>query len=450
VLSTAKDIIFFWVARMNFAGLQFEDRLPYRHVYLHSTIADDRGVTMSKSKGNGIDPLTLIEGATAEELKRPVMEARPSNLKEILNRIDKNFPNGFEAVGADAMRWTLIYSITEGEHVRLALARFLEGRAFITKLWNGAGRVLTALEAEAARGGAAEPAAPTDEDQWILARLDHTIRDVRAGLDDFDFATVAQTLYRFVWDEYCSWALELSKTRLDHADDATRRGALSVMGTALADMLRLLHPIVPFVTEELWSRLKPALDANGLWLDAPAESELLAVDRYPTPRKAPQPEIEHRFAILQRFVSAIRQLRSGYRIKDSERVVVQAKPLDPATRPMLEQGNDAVSFLARLDRIEFVEAREPGMAAVYDPAFELYLDLSKYVDLADEIARLDKDIERTQKELAGYQAKLSNEKFVGRAPVEMVQQTREKQAEAEDRLKKLTATRDELAGLVGE
>jgi valyl-tRNA synthetase len=445
VLSTAKDIIFFWVARMNFAGLQFEDRLPYEHVYLHSTIADDRGITMSKSKGNGIDPLTLIEGASVEELKRPVLEARPANTKELIKRIEKNFPDGFEPVGADAMRWTLIYSITEGEHVRLALSRFLEGRAFITKLWNGAGRVLTALEAEVERGSTAAPAEPTDEDAWILARLDHTTRDVRQGLDEFDFASVAQALYRFVWDEYCSWALELSKTRLDHEDDAVRRGALRVMGTALADMLRLLHPIVPFVTEELWSRLRPALDATGLWLDGAAESELLAVDHYPEPRSAPQPDIEHRFAILQRYVSAIRQLRAAYHIKDNERIVVQTKPLDPATQPMLEQGHDAVAFLARLEGIEFVDGRSKGMAAQYDPAFELYVDLSRYVDLKEEVARLTKDIERTEKELGGIDQKLGNASFVAKAPPEMVQQTRAKRDEAAARLEKLVATRDELA-----
>jgi len=447
VLSTAKDIIFFWVARMNFAGLHFDGRLPYRDVYLHSTIADDRGVTMSKSKGNGIDPLTLIEGATAEDLERPVLEARPTNMKEMLRRIRKNFPDGFEPVGADAMRWTLVYSITDGEHVRLALSRFLEGRAFVTKLWNGAGRIISALESQVERDDSTvEPRAPTDEDRWVLARLDHTIHDVRSALGRFDFATVAQSLYRFVWDEFCSWALELSKTRLDHEDGAIRRGALRVMGSALADLLRLLHPVVPFVTEELWSRLKPALDATDLWLDEPAPSELHAVDRFPRPRADPQPEIEHRFAILQRFVSAIRQLRAAYRIKDNERIVVQTKPLDPATRPMLEQGRDAVSFLARLEAIEFVQTREPGMAAHYDPAFELYVKLSRYVDLDEEIARIDKDIQRTERELSSLEAKLSNPGFTGKAPADKVQQTRDKRAEARTRLEKLRSTREELAG----
>ena len=443
VLSTAKDIIFFWVARMNFAGLVFENKLPYRDVYLHSTIADDRGVTMSKSKGNGIDPLTLIEGATLEQLKRPVQEALPSNAKEILRRLEKNFPDGFEAVGADAMRWTLIYSITEGENVKLALQRFLEGRSFVTKLWNGAGRIITALEAEPARTVA--PGEPTDEDGWILARVDATARSVRAGLDEFDFGKVAQELYRLVWDDYCSWALELSKTRLNGEDPVERLGVLRVMGSALADILRLLHPIVPFVTEELWSRLVPAMDRLELWLGEAPDSQQLVRDRFPRGESPARNDVEHRFAILQRFVSAIRQLRAQYRVKDNERIVVHVKPLDPETAPMLERCRGAVCFLARLEKVELVQARSKGMAAHYDSAFELYLDLSRYVDLGEELARLDKDIERTKKELDATTGKLANANFVERAPTDKVQETRDRKTELEDKLEKLTATRTELA-----
>ncbi|MEM6368639.1 MAG: valine--tRNA ligase [Myxococcota bacterium] len=443
VLSTAKDIIFFWVARMNFAGLGFEDRLPYQDVYLHSTIADDRGVTMSKSKGNGIDPLTLIEGATLDQLKRPVQEALPSNAKEILRRLEKNFPEGFEAVGADAMRWTLIFCITEGENVRLALQRFLEGRSFVTKLWNGAGRIISSLEAESDRSVA--PGEPTDEDAWILARVDRTSRTIRAGLDGFDFGNVAQELYRLVWDDYCSWALELSKTRLTGEDSVERLGVLRVMGSALADILRMLHPIVPFVTEELWSRLVPAMDRLDLWLGDPPTSKQLIRDRFPPGDGPDRADVEHRFAILQRFVSAIRQLRSQYRVKDSERIVVHVKPLEADTAPMLERCRSAVSFLAKLDRVELVEARSKGMAAHYDPAFELYLDLSRYVDLSEELARLDKDIGRTEKELGATSGKLANASFVERAPADKVQETRNREAELKEKLEKLAATRAELA-----
>ena len=449
VLSTAKDIIFFWVARMNFAGLQFERKLPYRDVYLHSTIADETGVTMSKSKGNGIDPLTIIDGATCEELKQPVLDARPSNIKQLLNRIEKNYPNGFEAVGADAMRWTLVFSVTEGERVRLSLGRFTEGRNFITKLWNGAGRVITAIEAEGARTAQDAPvAAPTDEDRWLLARLDTVTRSVRKGLDSFDFGKAAQDLYHFVWNEFCSWALELSKTRLGSEDEPTRRGALAVMGTTLTDLLRLLHPVIPFVTEELWARLRTALEpldgGRALGFDRPPVSELLARDGFVSPRNAPQPEIEARFEILQRFVVAVRRLRSESRVKDSERLVVLVKPLHEDTRPMLERADAPVRFLARLDEVRFVEQRQRGWAAAYDPAFELYLDLAEYVDVKAELARLDKDLAKANKELEGVNKTLANPKFVDRAPPDKVAATQEKKAEVATRIQKLERTRAEL------
>lgn len=446
VLSTAKDILFFWVARMNFAGLHFAGKLPYQDVYLHSTIADETGVTMSKSKGNGIDPLTIIEGATTEELKRPVMDARPGNMKQLIKRIEKNFPEGFEAVGADAMRWTLVYSITEGERVRLSLQRFTEGRNFVTKLWNGAGRIITALEAELDRSAHGDAIAEqTDEDHWLLTRLDTVIRDTRKGLDKFDFGNLAQSLYHFTWTDFCAWALELSKTRLTAEDAATRRGALRVMGSALADLLRLLHPIMPFVTEELYARLAPAMSTLGLWLDAGPQHDLLALDRYPQPRAEPNPEIEERFEIMQRFVVAVRQLRASSEIKDSERLVVMVKALHPATRGMLEQAKDAVKQLAKLDHVDFVDSREKGWAAQYDAAFEAYVDLSKYIDISVELERLDRAMAKAQKEVDSTTKTLGNPSFVDRAPAEKVQATRDKLEAAQARLDKLKATRAELA-----
>ncbi|MCP3980511.1 MAG: valine--tRNA ligase [bacterium] len=450
VLSTAKDIIFFWVARMNFAGLQFDGRLPYSDVYVHSTITDERGITMSKSKGNGIDPLTLIEGATVDELKGPVQEARPSNMKEILRQIEKRYPDGFDAVGADAMRWTLIYSVTEGERVRLSLQRFTEGRNFVTKLWNGAGRVIQALEQEQERSDGADvaPGEPSDKHRWLLARLDSTIRTCRDSLDGFEFGAMAQSLYHFTWNDFCSWALELSKTPFASEDHAARRGALRVMGSALADLLALLHPVVPFVTEELWSRLKPAMDGLGLWLEERPGSELLIRQPFPQPRDEPQPEIEARFAIVQRFVVAVRQLRAASNLKDNLRLTVQVKSLHDDTRPMLERLDEPVRFLARLDSVEFVEERTRGMATHYDEAFELYIDLGKYIDLREEIGRLDKEIEKLDQGVRKDRAKLSNQSFVERAPADKVEEVRQRLEEAVGRLEKLQTTRDELAGLV--
>jgi valyl-tRNA synthetase len=407
---------------------------------------------MSKSKGNGIDPLTLIEGATVEELKRPILDARPSNIKELIRRIETNFPDGFKAVGADAMRWTLIYSVTEGEQVRLSLSRFTDGRNFVTKLWNGAGRIIQAVEAEAKRSRASEDiAGPTDEDTWILARLDSTIRSCRTGLDRFDFGSMAQDLYHFVWDDFCSWALELCKTRLTSDDDSVRRGAIRVMGSVLADTLRLLHPIVPFVTEELWSKLQPQMCAQSLWLESESTPDpLLVLNHFPTARNEPQPDIEARFAIVQRLVSSVRQLRATSNIKDNLKITIAVKALSEDTRPMLERANNAITFLARLDQITFVEQREKGMAAQYDPDFELYVDLGKYLDLKEEISRLDKMMGKTEAEIKTCEGTLSNPKFVERAPEAKVKEKQAQLAAAQNRLEKLQSSRHELAELTAE
>ena len=450
VLSTAKDILFFWVARMNFAGLLFAGELPYQDVYLHSTITDERGLTMSKSRGNGIDPLSVIDGATTEDLKQPVLESRPPDMKNLIKRIEKNYPEGFPGIGADAMRWTLLYSITEGERVRLSFDRFTEGRNFITKLWNGAGRVITALEAEAARGPAKTDAVaePTSEDRWLMARLDTTIRACRKGLDRFDFGHMAQALYHFVWNDYCSWALELSKTRLASEDDATRRGALQTMGRVLAATVRLLHPCVPFVTEELWSRIRPAMMDLAFFPENSDPHEMLILDRYPRPAADPQPEIEARFAVLQRLVAAIRQLRAVSNIKDNAKVTALVKPLSTDCRQMLERADAAVCFLARLDKIEFVTERTPGMAAHYDEDFELYIDLKQYLDLGEEIQRLDRAIAKCEKELASVEKQLGNPRFVERAPAETVEEKRALARTENERLAKLRESRKELEDLL--
>ena len=244
VLSTSKDIIFFWVARMNFAGLSMTEKLPYRDVYIHPTVLDDRGAVMSKSKGNGIDPLVVIDGASTEDLKGPIFEARPQNMKELVQRIDKNFPDGFEAVGADALRFTLVHSCSEGQEMRLSLQRFHEiGRRFITKLWNASRYLLLALDT--APGPDAGEAEPTVEDRWIASRTASTVREVRAALDGFDFAPVGHALYRFVWNDYCDWYLELTKPRMTGDDPAAARRAAHELGVTLAEILRMLHPVTP-------------------------------------------------------------------------------------------------------------------------------------------------------------------------------------------------------------
>ncbi len=436
VLSTAKDIIFFWVARMNFASLEMTGQLPYRDVYIHPTVLDERGATMSKVKGNGIDPLAVIDGATREALTGPILEARPENAKELLVRVEKNFPEGFEGVGADALRFTLVHTCSEGQELRLSLQRFHDiGRRFVTKLWNASRYALLTLEA--APGPEAGEAAPTVEDRWIVSRTATTIRDVRRGIESFDFGTVGQELYRFVWNDYCDWYLELTKPRISGDDPAAARRAAHVLGTTLAQILRMLHPVTPFITEELWSMLLPAMDAKDLWMGKRPESELLVLEKTPVSEGEPDLELEARFESLQRLVGRIRTSRANARVAENVALTAAVRPLQSGLREILEETATVAKGLANLEELTLGDSRPEGSIAFVDPSFELYLNLGKHVDVAAERKRLDKEIADTRGKLEHVTRKLENPKFLSGAKPEVVEEQRARDAEYRDVLRKL-------------
>ncbi len=445
VLATAKDIIFFWVARMNFASLEMTGELPYRDVYINPTVLDERGATMSKVKGNGIDPLAVIDGATQEELTGPIFEARPENMKELIARVEKNFPEGFEGVGADALRFTLVYTCSEGQEIRLSLQRFHEiGRRFVTKLWNASRYALLALES--APGPEAGEAPPAVEDRWIVSRTATTIRAVRRGLEEFDFGPVGQELYRFVWNDYCDWYLELTKPRMTGDDPKAARRAAHVLGTTLAQILRLLHPVTPFITEELWSMLLEAMDAKDLWLGKRPESDLLVLERFPLPEAAHDLELETRFESLQRLVGRVRTSRANARLAENVRLSASVRPLQTELPGVLEGTASVVAGLANLENLSLVESRPEGMIAFVDPAFELYLDLGKHLDVAAERRRIDKEIAETCAKLEQVARKLENPKFLSGAKPEVVEEQRARDAEYREILRKLQEMKREYGG----
>ena len=454
VLSTSKDIIFFWVARMNFSGLEMTGKLPYRDVYIHPTVLDDRGAVMSKSKGNGIDPLVVIDGATTEDLKGPIYEARPHNMKELTARVDKNFPDGFEAVGADALRFTLVHSCSEGQEMRLSLHRFNEiGRRFITKLWNASRYVLLSLEA--APGHDAGEAEPSVEDDWIGSRTASTVREVRAGLEGYDFAPVGHALYRFIWNDYCDWYLELTKPRTTGDDGAAARRAAHELGVTLAEILRMLHPVAPFITEELWGKLLEPMDTKKLWLGKRPESDLLILERAPKGEREPDAALEDTFESLQRLVSRVRTSRAssarggargGARIPDNVRLNVAVKPRDDALASLLEKTRPVLSSLANLESLAIVDAKPDGAVTVVDPAFELYVDLGSHVDIDAELKRIEKESADLEKKLTQVTKKLENPKFLKGAKPDVVDAQKAKDKEFREMLGKLEALKKDLAG----
>jgi valyl-tRNA synthetase len=421
---------------MNFASLEMTGQLPYRDVYINPTVLDERGATMSKVKGNGIDPLAVIDGATGEELTEPILEARPENMKELLQRVERNFPEGFEGVGADALRFTLIHTCSEGQEVRLSLHRFHEiGRRFVTKLWNASRYALLSLES--APGPEAGEASPAVEDRWIVSRTATTIRGVRRALEDFDFGPVGQELYRFVWNDYCDWYLELTKPRMTGDDPKAARRAAHVLGTTLAQILRMLHPVTPFITEELWSMLLAAMDAKNLWMGKRPASELLILEKSAVPESEPDLELETRFESLQRLVGRVRTSRANTRLAESVRLSAAVRPLQAGLREVLEETSSVVTGLANLEGLSFVDARPEGMVAFVDPAFELYLDLGKHVDVGAERKRIDKEIADTRTKLEQVTRKLENPKFLSGAKPDVVEEQRARDAEYREILRKL-------------
>jgi valyl-tRNA synthetase len=367
-------------------------------------------------------------------------------MEKLIARIGKTFPDGFEGVGADALRFTLVYSCSDGQETRLSLQKFNEiGRRFVTKLWNACRFVLMSLDKLPDKDAAHREAPPTEEDLWIDSRRSSTVRTVREALDGFDFGPVGQTLYRFVWNDYCDWYLELTKGRLQGRDPAAARQAGRVLGRALADILRLLHPVVPFITEELWQKLLTAMDAKDLWQDDRPTSDLLILEPFPKLDDAENTALEERFESLQRLVTRVRNVRANARLADSVKLRVSVKSLDTDLSGLLEATSAAVCRLANLESIELVEERPGGVVTSVDPSFELYVDLGSHVDLDAERARIDKEMAAVNKKLERISKKLMNTEFLHNAPPAVVEKERAKDQELNEMLYKLEALRKEYA-----
>jgi valyl-tRNA synthetase len=355
-------------------------------------------------------------------------------MKELLARVERNFPEGFEGVGADALRFTLVYSCSEGQEIRLSLQRFHEiGRRFVTKLWNASRYALLALES--APGPEAGEAPFAVEDRWIVSRTATTIGEVRRGMEEYDFGKMGQELYRFVWNDYCDWYLELTKPRMTGADAARR--AAHALGTTLAQILRMLHPVTPFISEELWSMLLPAMDAKDLWLGKRPASDLLVLEKTAVPEGEPDLELETRFESLQRLVGLVRTGRANARLAENVRLYAAVRPLQAGLREVLEETSSVTTGLANLESLCFVDARPEGLVAFVDPAFELYLDLGKHVDVEAERKRIDKEIADTRAKLEQVTRKLGNPKFLSGAKPEVVEEQRARDAEYREILRKL-------------
>lgn len=426
LLSTAKDILFFWVARMNFMSVHFEGKTPYREVYIHPVILDAKGQTMSKSKGNGIDPMHVIVGASLDELKTPILEARPKEMKTMLSEMEKNFPKGLEGVGADGLRYTLMQTCTSGQEVKLSLGDFSTiGARFIIKLWNAAYFVLSKLNAmpnTTLRFEVMEEDLSLDQN-WMRDCLNEAVLKVRKALDTYDFSSLTKTYYDLVWTHYCDWYLEMMKVGVKDESSPQNAKILTFSALILRDILKLLHPVIPFVTEELWSHAQKALGGKSIDLEE-SDDDLLMLSSFPSFKlEWRHDEARESMDVVMRFVKQIRALSSEFLIKEKMDVVYFAA--NEKTKDVLSSSKDLITALAKLKSVEEADCKQEGFCLL-ERDFEIYIRLKDFVDVESETRKIEKELLGIKKDIAFVEGKLSNESFVLKAPKEKVREENNK------------------------
>jgi valyl-tRNA synthetase len=439
VLVTGFDIIFFWVARMIMMTDHFTGQVPFKDVYITGLIRDKDGQKMSKSKGNVLDPLDIIDGISIEDLvaKRTTGLMQPQMAAKIEKATRKEFPDGIPAFGADALRFTIAALATHGRDIKFDLERAEGYKNFCNKLWNAARFVLMNVGDFGVSPGA-RLAPATDAEHWILSRLDATIREVDAQFEAYRFDLAAQALYEFTWNDYCDWFLEFSKPALQGSDAKAAESTRHTLLYVLERLLRLLHPLIPFITEEIWLTVAPKAGVSGVSVSTsewPVAGEV-AID------ETAAADTEW----LKQVVSAIRRVRGENNISpaSSIRVLLDAGSSQDDAR--LRKFASALAFLAKASEVRGLgEGESPAFSApVAIGAMTLSIPLEGLVDLSQEIARLDKEIKRLAAEVDKANAKLGNANFVANAPAEVVAQEKERIARFGTEREQLLARRARL------
>ncbi|HBQ00531.1 MAG TPA: valine--tRNA ligase [Gammaproteobacteria bacterium] len=444
VLVTGFDIIFFWVARMIMMTLKFTGEIPFKKVYITGLVRDEHGQKMSKSKGNILDPIDLIDGIELNELveKRTADMMQPQ-LKEKIARLTRDsFPEGIAAYGTDALRFTYYSLAATGRDIKFDVGRTEGFRNFCNKIWNAARYAMINSEGKAIATDW-DPAQFSSADRWILSRLEQTTSDVLEAVGSYRFDLASQALHEFIWNEYCDWYLELSKPILWDEDNnpeaaqATRK----VLLTVLERSLRLLHPFMPFLTEEIWQKLAPALGIAGdsIMLQPYPEFDASNVDA------AAQSEIDW----LKGIIVAIRNIRGEMDISPAKSISVFLRGGEEQGQNYLQSNLMYLQKLAKLENIEWLsaESEAPAAATGLYGNMEVLVPLAGLIDVSAEQARLEKEIGKLEAGLKAVSGKLNNEKFVSNAPDAVVAKERQKKQELQAASDALKTKFEELSKL---